>query len=106
MHNLPVHWSEGLFLRPHHFQAADRYWTEALQTSEQWDHQYNYGIRRLELSREAIANYQFQVNACHARMKDGTLVAAGPGPGAGPAGPEGGLRQGVGGAGLSWPCRS
>ena len=45
MHNLPVHWSEGLFLRPHHFQAADRYWTEAADLSEQWDHQYHYGIR-------------------------------------------------------------
>lgn len=79
MRNLPIHWSEGLFLRPHHFQAADRYWTETLQTSEQWDHPYNYGVRRLELSDEAIANYQFQVNVCHARMKDGTLVSLDPG---------------------------
>ncbi len=75
MRNLPVHWSEGLFLRPHHFQAADRYWSEALATSDQWDHQYNYGVRKLELSHEAIANYQCQVNVCHARMKDGMLVS-------------------------------
>ena len=79
MRNWPVHWSEGLFLRPHHFQAADRYWTETLQTSEQWDHQYHYGLRKLELSDEAIANYQVQVNVCHARMKDGTLVSLDPG---------------------------
>jgi len=79
MQSLPIHWSEGLFLRPHHFQAADRYWTEALQTGQQWDHQYFYGIRKLELSDEAIANYQFQVNACHARMRDGTLIAIDPG---------------------------
>lgn len=79
MRNLPVHWSEGLFLRPHHFQAADRHWTETLQTSEGWDHQFNYGLRRLELSEEAIANYQLQVNVCHARMKDGTLISLDPG---------------------------
>ncbi len=79
MRNLPVHWSEGLFLRPHHLQAADRYWSETLQTSEQWDHQYNYGLRKLEFSDEAIANYQFQVNVCHARMKDGTLISLDPG---------------------------
>jgi len=79
MRNLAVHWSEGLFLRPHHFQAADRYWTETIQTSELWDHQYYYGLRTLELSDEAIANYQVQVNKCHARMKDGTLVALDPG---------------------------
>ena len=26
-----VHWSEGLFLRPHHFQQADRYLEAALE---------------------------------------------------------------------------
>ena len=82
MRNLPVHWSEGLFLRPHHFQAADRHWAETLHTSQQWDHQYRWGLRRLELGEEAIGNYQFQVNVCHARMQDGTLVSldAGQGP--------------------------
>ena len=33
------------------------------------------------VSADAIANYQFQVNVCHARMKDGTLVALDPGQG-------------------------
>ncbi len=79
MNSLPVHWSEGLFLQPQHFQAAERSWTETLQTSELWDHHYGHGVRRLELSADAIANYQFQVNVCHARMKDGTLVALDPG---------------------------
>ncbi|MEX2559783.1 MAG: type VI secretion system baseplate subunit TssK [Pirellulales bacterium] len=79
MRNLPVHWSEGMFLRPHHFQAADRYWAETLQTSEQWDHQFNYGLRRLEISQEALANSQFQVSMCQARLRDGTLVALGHG---------------------------
>lgn len=75
MHNLPVHWSEGLFLQPHHLQAADRYWSEASGISEIWDHQYGYGIRKLDISEEAISNFQFQVNACHARLKDGTLIS-------------------------------
>ncbi len=79
MKSLPIHWSEGLFLQPQHFQAAERSWSETLQTSELWDHHYGYGVRRLELSADAIANYQFQVNVCHARMKDGTLVAIDPG---------------------------
>ena len=30
MRNLPVHWSEGLFLRPHHFQAMERASAERL----------------------------------------------------------------------------
>jgi len=79
MQNLPVHWSEGLFLRPQHFQAADRYWNERIQTAEQWDHAYNYGLHRLRLSPEAVANYQVDVGECEARLPDGTLVSRGTG---------------------------
>ena len=79
MKNLPVHWSEGMFLRPQHFQAAERYWAEALDTSEHWDHAYNYGLRSIELSKEAIANQKFQLTSCEARLRDGTLVALRPG---------------------------
>jgi type VI secretion system protein ImpJ len=68
-----------MFLRPHHFQAADRYWTEAINASEQWDHAYYYGLCEFELSSEAAANYQVQVNFCRARMKDGTLISREPG---------------------------
>jgi type VI secretion system protein ImpJ len=75
MRNLPVHWYEGLFLRPQHFQAADRFWTELIQTSEQWDHPYSYGLQALEFSKEALANHHFQVHTLKARMPDGTLVA-------------------------------
>ncbi len=82
MQNLPVHWSEGLFLQPHHFQANDRYWAEITQVSQQWDHPYHYGLRDADISPEAIANQQFELRSCHARMKDGTLVCldAGQGP--------------------------
>jgi len=75
MRNLPVHWSEGMLLRPHHFQAADRYWAEQSRLSDQWDHQYNYGLRAIEFSQEALANHQFQIHVLQARMKDGTLVS-------------------------------
>ena len=67
MHNLPVHWHEGLFLRPHHLQAAERWYGETLTTSERYDHTYNYGVSRLEINEEAVANGQFQIDACHAR---------------------------------------
>lgn len=79
MFHPPVHWHEGMFLRPQHFQAADRYWAETLHTTEQWDHEYNYGLRAVELSAEAIANHQVQLTMCQARLKDGTLVSLAPG---------------------------
>lgn len=79
MRNLPVHWCEGLFLRPHHFQAADRYWNETLANSESWDHAYSYGVRHIRISREAIGNSQVEISECNARMKDGTLISVEPG---------------------------
>jgi type VI secretion system protein ImpJ len=79
MSNLPVHWHEGMFLRPQHFQAADRHWADALRQGEQWDHEYCYGLRSIEISAEAIANFHVQVTHCQARMKDGTQVVLQPG---------------------------
>lgn len=75
MRYLPVNWCEGMFLRPQHFQAAERYWSETLQTSEHWDHEFNYGLRSINFHDAAIANSQVQVNRVQARMRDGTLVA-------------------------------
>ncbi len=79
MKNLPVNWHEGMFLRPQHFQAAERYWSELLETSERWDHAYNYGLYAVEFSRESIANAQFELSRCLARLPDGTLVTLVPG---------------------------
>lgn len=74
MQNLPVHWYEGLFLRPHHFQAADRYWREEAHTSHSWDCPYHYGLYAIEFSKESLANSQFEVHVLQARMRDGTLI--------------------------------
>jgi len=74
MRNKPVNWSEGLFLRPHHFQAADRYLDERIKTGEMWDKRFNYGLRSIRLNKEAIANYHVEVTACQARMPDGTII--------------------------------
>ena len=74
MQNLPVHWYEGLFLRPHHLQANDRSLAEQSSTSDHWDHPYNYGLYEFEFSKEALANFHLDVRVLKARMQDGTLV--------------------------------
>src|SRR4029079_12128839 len=74
MKNLPVHWYEGIFLPPHHLQAADRYWTELIQTSSRWNCAYDYGVYAFEFSREALANHQLDVQVLKARLRDGTMV--------------------------------
>ena len=75
MRNPSVHWHEGQFLRPHHFQAADRFWTEYIQTSQRWDNAYGFGLHDIEYSREALGNHHFEIQRLHARMRDGTLVS-------------------------------
>lgn len=70
----PVHWSEGMFLRPHHLQAADACAREALRISEDWYQPFNWGYRRIELDRDAVSNYSMTLPACEARFKDGTKL--------------------------------
>lgn len=74
MRTLPVYWHEGMFLRPHHFQAADRYWSDYARQSSRWDAPYNWGLRRIDIDRNALKNYRFVVPALQARMRDGTVV--------------------------------
>jgi type VI secretion system protein ImpJ len=74
MKNLPVHWYEGLFLRPHHLQAADRYWAELLHTNSRWNCAYDYGLYAFGYSKEALANHQLEVHELKARMRDGTVI--------------------------------
>ena len=79
MRHLPVHWSEGMFLRPHHFQAADRHWGEKLALSQTAEDPCSYGIVRIEIDPTALANRQLELRACQARLRDGTLVWLEPG---------------------------
>ena len=74
MRNLPVHWSEGMFLRPQHFQATARHWDESLATATKASDECSYGILRLDIDQAALADRQVEVRTCQARMRDGTLI--------------------------------
>lgn len=75
MSSRPVHWHEGMFLRPQHFQAADRYARNTMKESEDWFHPFNWGVRLVDFDREAFGNYSAVLRACEARFKDGTKVS-------------------------------
>ena len=71
-----VNWTEGMFLRPQHFQASDMHAAELVSVSQQWDHVHGYGLRMFPgVSEKAITNYEFEITNIQARMKDGTLVS-------------------------------
>lgn len=75
MANRPVHWHEGMFLQPHHMQAADRHTRANLKDSEDWYHPHNWGVRSVELDRDAIGNATALLRRCEARFKDGTKLS-------------------------------
>ena len=79
MQHLPLDWYEGLFLRPHHFQALERYWAEQASTGHQMDFPFHYGLQSMEFSHEALSNYHFEIRRLRARMRDGTIVSFEPG---------------------------
>ncbi len=75
MRNAPINWSEGMFLHPHHFQAADRYWAELTSTQALFDHPYGYGVHGLSISPEALSNGTLEIRGLRARWKDGTVIS-------------------------------
>ncbi|MGE3807108.1 MAG: type VI secretion system baseplate subunit TssK [Gemmataceae bacterium] len=69
-----VHWYEGMFLRPHHFQAAQRALLHTMDRNQKWDQHYNWGLRKINIDRDALTNYRFVVRELQARLHDGTAV--------------------------------
>lgn len=74
----PVHWHEGMFLRPHHFQAAQRYLAEVGRRGASWDVHYNWGLRAIEIDHDALGNNRLVVRSLRARLRDGTVVSVPP----------------------------
>ncbi len=67
-----VVWSEGMFLRPQHFQQQDRY-LEALVRQSCGDvRPYPWGISALTLDREALALGKIAITTARGLMPDGT----------------------------------
>jgi type VI secretion system protein ImpJ len=71
----PVHWHEGMFLRPHHLQAAQRHVAQLVAAGDSWDHTYNWGLREFELDPDGLANHRFVVRKMRLRLHDGTLLS-------------------------------
>ncbi|MEZ6130729.1 MAG: type VI secretion system baseplate subunit TssK [Planctomycetaceae bacterium] len=67
-------WGEGLFLRPHHFQALERSFHDQLRVSELWTTPFFYGLHRLEIDQDALSNWRVSLGACELRLKDGTQL--------------------------------
>ena len=74
MTNHAVHWSEGLFISPHHFQLAERRLKEELALAQQWHVGYAYGLRKIDIDSEALSNWRVSLGTLHVRLRDGTFA--------------------------------
>jgi len=73
--NSKVAWTEGLFLRPQHFQQADRYHEHLLEGRTGRITPYPWGITALEIDHDLAQQGKFAVRRCTGVMPDGIPFA-------------------------------
>lgn len=71
----PVHWHEGMFLRPQHFQTAQRYAAHMGNLGDKWDLHYNWGLRAIDIDPVALAASRLVIRSLKARLRDGALIS-------------------------------
>lgn len=69
-----VVWSEGLFLTPHLFQQADRYYESLLNFRIKPLAPYLWGVSELQVDRAGLPNGFFTLYRCSGIMPDGLPV--------------------------------
>ena len=69
-------WTQGMFMRPQHFQQQERYWETFVRdrVSGRWDD--GWGLRRLEIDSAGLEIGRFEVVRFAAVLPDGTPLGA------------------------------
>lgn len=67
-----VVWSEGLFLRPHHLQQADRYHEHLVESRTSHITPYPWGFSEFEIDRDLAQQNKFGLRRAAGIMPDGT----------------------------------
>jgi type VI secretion system protein ImpJ len=65
-------WSEGMFLRPQHFQQHDRYIERLVRSRVAGITPCAYGVSELKLNRDLLIGGKFGVSQCRGILPDGT----------------------------------
>lgn len=69
-----IHWNEGMFLRPQHFQTADFLISKEIAILGNTLSQFGWGFKKLIIEEQSLENYRFVVSSFLARMPNGTIV--------------------------------
>jgi type VI secretion system protein ImpJ len=67
-----VVWSEGLFLRPHHFQQQERYLESYMEGRAAALHPYSWGFTELEIERDLLGIGKLGLRRARGIFPDGT----------------------------------
>jgi type VI secretion system protein ImpJ len=70
----PVAWTEGMFLRPHHFQQHDVFTEERLRYHLHAIDPFHWGVRELEIDQEALSDNQFVILRLDAILPGGVIL--------------------------------
>ncbi len=70
-----VLWAEGMFLRPHHLQTAERYREEALAREVARIQPFFYGLASLDVAPDQLENFVFEIRDVSLKLKDGTALS-------------------------------
>lgn len=69
-----IAWSEGLFLRPQHFQQQERYFDYSRQQQLAMQLPYGWGVCRLSIDQQSLKFGQFALAELEALLADGTVL--------------------------------
>ena len=69
-----VHWSEGMFLRPQHFQMFSRQLGGMVGTLWRRTQPFLWGFSDLEVAEDALEAFSFRLRRCEGVLRDGTWV--------------------------------
>lgn len=69
-----IHWSEGMFLRPHHLQAGQRWLETIIRSGLDASRSFAWGALALDVAEEPLENFTLRLDRCELRLKDGTWV--------------------------------
>ncbi len=69
-----VHWSEGMFLRPHHLQAGQRWLETTIASGLDAIRPFAWGFVDLHVAPEPLENFTVRLDRCDLRLRDGTWV--------------------------------
>lgn len=72
-----VIWSQGMFLRPHHFQQQERHLSYELHARVTAAHRFAWGFGELLLDESALAMGQLGLQRAHGVLPDGSPFALG-----------------------------